>query len=364
MNSGAARCTSARARVIASKGPYLKNAADHEHSRIEGVDAIRIFAALGAAFLHTAESPELHQAAELGRFAVPVFNTLAAYFLVRSLRRNPRKAYGPYVTQRAIKLYLPFLAWNLVYIGARWIKAAVSGGTPPDLRPGQIFLEGASHQLWYLPFAIVCSLVAFPLARWAVGNKGRSIFLAAIAVGGATWLAMTKQPDWWTYPSIEYLCNRVWNRTPSYLFGFAIALMVWRDSAWEIVSVPKGHLRKVIAAAFFAAGCACMGVGVFTAWGFDHRSAMNTLAGLLFVASAFGGWSNVVSSILSRGYHYAFGIFLTHTLFIEGAQTLLHRAGFAPAVYFDLAVYLFAIVGSVLLTMLIRMSKKTTWLIP
>jgi len=361
---------------------------DTDH-RIEGVDAIRMFAAFGAAWLHTAQSPELAGTGEYGRFAVAVFNTIAAYFLVRSLRRDPDRPFGPYFKLRISKLYVPFLAWSVIYIAARLLKSAAFGKPLMPLRPG-IVLEGPSHQLWYLPFVIICCAIGFPVAKWALKARERrwSVAIACVAICLA--MSFTPMPAWIPKLSpvgLDYFGNRVWHRLPSFLSGFAMAMIVGhRTSAWDVVSFDKGHKRHIVGATCFVAGMLFVVFGVnFPKFDIDNlrfvsleaaasatdrlipvASACYTAAGLFLVASAFGGWANPATKMLSELRYYAFGIFLAHTLFIEGAQAILdHTApNIAKTWPIDLCIYAFAITGSIAFTALIHSVRSLRWLIP
>jgi len=345
-------------------------------ARIEGVDAIRMFAAIGAAWLHTAQSDELAHTGEYGRFAVPVFNTIAAYFLVRSIRRKPDRHYLPYLRVRLAKLYLPFLAWGAIYLFARWAKSTVTGSPLKPVRPG-VLLEGPSHQLWYLPFVLICCAIGFPVARWALEARWRQ-WAVALACGIVCLvMGLSKIPDFHEPLSkvgLDYFWNRVWYRTPSFLSGFAMAMVVGhRSSAWDVVAVDRGHKRQIVGAACFIAATCFVIAGVnfpnIDLGGgtiIEIRSTWYTCSGLFFVASAFGGWENRGTRFLSELRYYAFGVFLAHTLFIEGAQAAFER--YAPEIAktwpLDIGIYIFAITGSIALTAIIHASKWFRWMIP
>ena len=156
--------------------------------------------------------------------------------------------------------------------------------------------------------------------------------------------------------------------------GFAIALLVWRDSAWQMLSVPPGKTRKLICGTAFAAGWVCVALGAHASHAqeseqliplkFNQSAAFNTLAGLLFVASAFGDWKHPLLSWIGGWRRYTYGIFLAHTLFIEAGQAVFHRMKIGPSPACDVITFVFAIGGSILLTMATRQSRFTKWLLP
>ena len=139
--------------------------------RLPAIEAWRFAAAAGIVWLHTCAYEALPNAGNLGRFAVPFFSALAMYLLYQSIRRNPDQDFFSFATRRTRRIYLPFLAWSVIYLLAKNLKRHFVSHQPPVPPGWSFFIAGTSLQLWFLPFLLVATVIMFPVCRTALGLR-------------------------------------------------------------------------------------------------------------------------------------------------------------------------------------------------
>src|SRR4051812_37082838 len=86
--------------------------------RNEVIDVVRLVAAASVVFVHASKTAALVPLCHSLRFAVPFFLFASLYYQSLSLRRNPERPLGESILRRVKRLYLPFLAWSLIYFVA------------------------------------------------------------------------------------------------------------------------------------------------------------------------------------------------------------------------------------------------------
>ena len=129
-----------------------------------GLDLARLAAAYAIVWLHAPHLAALDGSRAIGRFAVPLFVMITILMVFESLGRNPQQRIGPYARSRFIRLYLPFMAWNGIYIAFKLIKGRLLPGEPNAYPGVEVLWAGACWHLWFLPFILVVSLLAFAVA--------------------------------------------------------------------------------------------------------------------------------------------------------------------------------------------------------
>ncbi len=326
--------------------------------RLIGIDAGRAIAALGTVWIHAVRSDALQPTMELGRFAVPFFNVIAALLLVRHLRERREQSVLPYAGQRFMRLYPPFLAWTVIYILANDAKRLVLTGRPPlELTSGFLLdsaLQGPEYQLWFLPFLLICTLVGLAVGRPVIGNRRAEIGVGILAAAGGLAIALTPRPEALQHlQHAEYLMERSWLRVPSFLWGYALGLFLGSRPLFKPVP-----LVVAVAAPILAAGCIVVAT---LGW---CVSLLQNLSGLGLVLFAFGPWRNGAVGAVSKLGQYSFGIYLAHVLFVEGTHSVGTRLNFEPSWWLDLVAWVVALVGSVVLTRGLRLWRGTRWLAP
>lgn len=131
-------------------------------------DYARLIAAFGIVVFH-AQAP----GAAIGYAALPFFLMLMLVFaLPGALQRDWRS----YARSRWQRLMVPFLIWSGVYGALKLAEVALTQTTLGDEFAPHMLLTGPAIHLWFLPFAFVCCLIIYPVARigrppalWALG---------------------------------------------------------------------------------------------------------------------------------------------------------------------------------------------------
>ena len=110
--------------------------------RLELFDAARLAAAIGIVWLHTPRSVQLAHWSLLGRFAVPFFSAAAVFFVIDGLRRQPHRSVRQYAFNRFQRIYVPFLAWSVIYLVFKWVKSLALPDQPNDFPGVEAFWTG------------------------------------------------------------------------------------------------------------------------------------------------------------------------------------------------------------------------------
>jgi fucose 4-O-acetylase-like acetyltransferase len=103
--------------------PAVGRAADN---RAQWLDVGRVVAMLTIVHLHTVGGEEGlgYWIANWKTWAgVPVFCAAAALLVFGWPPSSPRRAFWPYVRQRFVRLYVPFLGWATIYTLSRWVAS-------------------------------------------------------------------------------------------------------------------------------------------------------------------------------------------------------------------------------------------------
>ena len=109
----------------ASKSPSTRG-------RMPGLDLARLVAAYAIIWLHAPHIAELEHSRAIGRFAVPLFVMITILMVFESLARNPQQELSRYARSRFVRLYLPFMAWNGIYLAFKLFKGRLLPGEPND----------------------------------------------------------------------------------------------------------------------------------------------------------------------------------------------------------------------------------------
>lgn len=314
------------------------------------LDFARLLAAVSIVWLHTMRSPQLIDSTALGRFAVPFFTAAAVFMICGSVARGCRKTLAEYTRNRFTRLYVPFLAWTAIYLGFKWIKARVAPGQPNDFPGIDVLLSGGFYHLWFLPFVFVTSVVTFAVVRHRFGNpvaETRIALLSAI-VGGA--IAAAPIPSQWI--AAETWTEYWWTALPAAFGGIAIAIFMQ-------------HARESFRNSGVVALC---GFAVFAAatawtWHVGRSTLAENLAGMGFLVFALGPWQgSTIQRFASLGT-LAYGIYLSHLLFIKTCEAVAAKFDLPLSVQLDLTIFTISLIGSLLLTWLLSQTRATRWLV-
>lgn len=312
-------------------------------------DLARLIAAYGVVWIHASRLPGLETTKAVGRFAVPFFVFATVFFVFDGLRRRPWLGFGQYALSRLVRIYLPFLAWSGIYLAFKLAKAAVLPEQQNDF-PGWSFLwAGSFYHLWFLPFILVVSLAAFALGKAVLGRPAaeRALAGACLAAG----LAWALVPDSAFGPLASGRGLLVSAAVPSACWAVALAL-IYRGPLAKQLKRPAALALAAVLLVFA------------TAWLWQDSSSKlaATLAGLgamlLALGPSVGGWA----ARLSVFGPLAYGIYLSHLLFIKVFESLAAKLGSPVTWQSDVAIFAVTCLLSTMLAWALSRHRATRWL--
>lgn len=314
------------------------------------LDVARLLAAYGIVWLHAVRSDTLARWQALGRFAVPFFVFAAVFFVFEGLRRQPARNFAGYARSRFVRLYLPFLAWSGIYLVFKAAKAAVLP-EQPNVFPGlSILWVGSFYHLWFIPFVMVVSLVAFLTAKVTLGRPGLEQCVAVAALGEGLLLAL--MPSSAGGLLAQGYGRLVADALPAACWAVALAILL-RHPAMQYVE------RSAASVAALALAAVC------TVWTWQAGSVRlaGTLAGLGFMIAALGPMPGAWMGRLTRLGPLAYGIYFSHLLWIKVFEAAAARLGWDVCWQLDLASFAASAVLSTLLAWALSRWRWTRWLV-
>jgi surface polysaccharide O-acyltransferase-like enzyme len=328
-----------------------EQAADSSHARFGAVDLAKLAAAAAVVWIHAISCDASQEFLPLCRFAVPFFTCAAVYFVLQkeTERKVPWKSY---CLQRARRIYVPFLWWSGIYLAARFLKHALTGGgSPIDLSPAML-LNGTAHHLWFLPFICLASVITFIVAKClGTPQEGRELWWALAFMLAGTAFAFIPCPviiDTADFP-LSYFIDHVWDAFPAVFFGAALFCLLR-------IMMPGALLRGVA----LVLGLICVGYEFL----YGGHAVTPHLAGasLLFFTTtqANRDWMKWVGPWAKL----AFIVYLVHVLFVETLQTVAVRFGGVQSLSADLSIWALALVVSMLTARMISRSRAASWAFP
>ena len=289
--------------------------------RLLVLDAARVVAAMGVVWFHTIESDTLRASGVLGRFSVAFYTIIAVLFLAEHLERNPDRTFGQYAWARIKRLYLPFLAWTALSLPVLMLARKWDSGLPIPALDYNLLISGATLPLWFIPFVVLATLLAFPVVKWAGRNRQRELMVLAASVGVALFLdlAAWDAPPLQGVPLIGKLLELSWNRWSAIWWGLALAIAYRRwlkDSSWRSLVGALGAVATV-------------GL-VATMWRFGMDSWEKVLCGLAFALLTLAPWRGVWVEKLGRYGRLSFGVYFMHMtviLVLRAIANQIHNDG-------------------------------------
>lgn len=321
--------------------------------RNESVDVVRLFAAAGIVFVHAAESAPLVRWGNFLRFAVPFYLFASLYFQSLSLRRNPQRTLPQFIAGRFKRLYLPFLAWSLIYLLAHDLKRMLYGVAPVAVRPS-ILWNGSEYHLWFLPFLLLASIVLAVVQRTFLQHDRSLRWVAiAVAIGAGLAFASIPMPPAWdeTFGGATYSYLQWWR---------AISAACWAMAfAWFMTLGPVIYtVSPVVGLAGIALMMACSLKQVLNGIQLIPRG----LTGLGCMLAALTPWRGPAVSWLARYGRHGYGIYLCHVLIIEPMHVLSARLHLPSSIFLDVVTFAFAFAGSLALVRVIGRTPRLRWL--
>ncbi len=323
------------------------------------LDVARFIAAMGVVWLHTSGAEDYADwAGALGRFAVPFFTASSMWLCFQHCAREPNQRWGSYALTRLRRTYVPFLAWSMIYLIATDLKRKFVTREPLPIPSWDLLLIGTSLQLWFLPFVLFVNVSGMPVCRYIVRlDSQRQVTLATMLLIGLAIAsaAVSYRVDLLTreaMPGLRIFVLLSWSAVPAVFWGLAVATFM-RARKIE-------HFSKNLSA---VAICAVLAVETLSAVDPSLRHLEHVAAcGLLLVALGsihlrLFPWASATAGL-------AFGIYLTHALFVEAfraiTRTMLHWAASLPLV---LGCFVISAIAATVSAHLLTRFRATRWLV-
>ncbi|MBN2024927.1 MAG: acyltransferase [Pirellulales bacterium] len=315
------------------------------------LDLLRFAAAIAIVWLHAASmTPALAHAGNLGRFGVPFFVLATVFLVIEGIRHDPERRFVRYSQSRFVKIMIPFAAWTAIGLAGRAVKWAM--GQPVQEVGVEVLWAGSLCSLWFLPFILVINLLVFGLARATMGRPATRTFLVfATALIGAA-LAFIPRDAVFTIPSTYW--RHVYSALPAVFWGVTLGFL-WD---WPVSRVLQRWSASACGVAIWIATTV-----MFWDWAGDQP--IECLAGLGAMIVALHPaprcpevWTKPLNGL-------AFGVYLSHMLFINGFTALARQGGMdAITATSSILIFAAALPSSILTTWLLRRWSRTRWLAP
>jgi surface polysaccharide O-acyltransferase-like enzyme len=316
--------------------------------RLEMFDCLRVMAAYAIIWLHTPRSEELAGSGVLGRFAVPFFACATVFFVWKGLVDKPGQSLPSYVRSRFIRIYVPFLAWSVIYLLFKAVKGVALPNQPNDF-PGLEFLwTGSFYHLWFLPFIFVASIAVFALGKLVIGKPAAEITAAMLCLAAGEGFALAPIPASLAGGQIEL----VWHALPAVFWGITLSVAFHRGAARWLQTSATALVGLTVAVACIA-----------WTWRFGRNTLAENVAGLSCVLVALAPWSTRVLARIGQMGPRAYGIYLSHLLFIKSSESVLNKLHVSVTPAVDIGVFAVAVLGSTALTWVLSRFRATRWLV-
>lgn len=334
-------------------------AAADASARFIGVDLVRVLGALGVIWLHGVQVETLRPSVSCVRWATPLFSLLAGFFIVHGLRSAASTGLVPYLGKRFKRLYVPFLAWSLVYVALLCMSNAVSSSGSIGLhelidlwnmdRAGfwvRVLLIGTADHLWFLPFLLIATLLLTPVLSPFVSGR------LPAAAGAAACVAAAGVTAWMLSGQDIALNNSPLFRAPALLLGVALGLVCHRG--WPLIRQAALPVVGVAAAAGTAA------------WMFmnSYDVLFATIGAVGMVCLAIYRWPSGLGRVVTALGPLTFGAYLAHVPLHRFMLSTANAAGLTPSVGLDLLRIAACVVGSFAIAAVLRRCAWTRWLSP
>ncbi len=313
------------------------------------LDVVRLIAAYAIVWLHTPLSLDFARATATGRFAVPFFTAAAVFLTWEGLVRQPRRSPRQYVRSRLLRIYVPFLAWSVIYLAFKAAKSLLLPGVPNDFPGVEVLWLGSFFHLWFMPFILVTTLAVFFCGRAVVGHAGRetATLVACLMLGWViAWLPADRSS------LTSNFCQLALDALPAAFWGIALAI-VWQGGAARWLQRPQVGWAALALALLSTA---------IVAYLLRNRLAEN-LAGLGLLIFALADWRLKHLERLAHLGTLAYGIYLSHLLFIKTLQAVEAKLALPETIAIVLGVFALAAAASTMLAWCLSRSRWTSWLV-
>lgn len=319
-------------------------------NRLLWLDFARVIAAVAIIWLHTPQSAAMKPTIVVTRFAVPFFAAAAAFMACRIGQGALDKSIRSFAAARFSRIYLPFLGWSAIYFLVRWMASQFIPSTRTPPIGWYLLWQGPASHLWFLPFVLAITIVGNLLGRMLTKASGLRIpaIVSLIAVAAAC--CMT---DPQTTASLPYTPRLAFDALPATCLGLALAIVCSifnRD--W--LSRPVTSVAALAAFIALQATLAVTGRHIVT----------ENLAGVALLLACFAAWKWTWMNVLPTLGAMAYGVYLSHLLFIQGLQDVYASLSIPVSPVADITVFAMSVIGAFALTAALQRSPLTRWLVP
>lgn len=321
-------------------------------NRAQWLDVGRVVAMLTIVHLHTMEEGVGWWLSNWKTWAgVPVFCAAAALLVFGWPPSSPRRAFWPYVRQRFVRLYVPFLGWATIYSLSRWAASFVVTSAHPPILDGWWLLRGTVVHLWFLPYLTVASVVVYVFAR-SMPRKPGIVVPVCIALGAGGVVLSLYVKDW-VAPFNREL----------YLFFYAMPSTMWGMALGYIASA--FGLKVLRHPGVTLAALAIFLVTLTLQYANIDRSRLTVdICGVaLFVVCL---WDRPIPAprFFAKLGALSFGVYLSHFLFTEGLQDFFRALKVPTTDLTALVVFVLSVILAFVTAYVLRLSRYTAWLSP
>ncbi len=312
------------------------------------LDVCRLLAAYAIVWLHTPRPAAWADLGLLGRFAVPFFTAAATFFAWQAGSRAGDRTVVGYARSRLMRIYVPFLGWSGIYLAFKGAKALLLPNEPNDFPGIDLLWLGSFYHLWFMPFVLLATLAVFCLARVAAGIRGCEIGMVALATVAGLDIALLPADRSLSTVGFGQLAL---DALPSVCWGIVLAIGCQSGGRGWLSSRRIGGVCLVLAAALTLLLC-----------DLGRNSLVENLSGVALLVFTLGDWTSPMLERIARLGPLAYGIYLSHLLFIktlEAGQAKLHEPLSAATA---LVIFVLAAAGSTLLAWSLSRWRATRWL--
>ncbi len=321
--------------------------------RLAGLEAARFLAAGAIIWIHAAESPQGISLTSFCRFAVPFFTALIVVLTFKSsVQLTQKSSLLAYTAQRLTRLYVPFLIWSLLYLGLRAVKHLYAPHSSPIIINPATLLNGTTHHLWFLPFALLVSVGSrMASVRLHALSALTSKMVGVVALVSAIIVGVMPCPmpmDVGQHP-LSYFVGLSWDALPAALMAISVV---------TLTAGAQSGLLLWCGAIGFAASLVAFGL-----WGAQPLVAAVSGNGLLVASSAIC-LPDSFAALARKVGALSFGIYLVHVAFIEPLQVISRMAAISPTLLSDAVIAVLSLMLSVVCVLLLHRSETGRFILP
>jgi peptidoglycan/LPS O-acetylase OafA/YrhL len=333
--------------------PMLQDTAAAKR-RNENIDVIRLIAALSIVYIHAVRSLPLDASRNLFRFAVPFYLFASFYFQSLSLRKRTDRTLWQYILGRFKRLYVPYLAWSVIYLVARDIRRRLTLHTGPTPLKVGLLWKGVEYHLWFLPYLLAGSIL-LAVIHWTTLRQDRRWRWPLVVAAGVAGLAFAYAhlPSNWDQPfdNPTYAYAQYWRAMPAMCWAMGFAWLMTAGPVVYSVSVPIGF-AGVLLAVFCSVKQYMHGILLVP----------RALTGLGCILAALAPWNAAAVPGLAKLGRLSYGIYLCHVLFSEFVRNIGMHFHMHDSVQLDMLVFSCTLLGSIATVLALARSPKTAWL--